>query len=224
MGILSFRRHDKVSLEGFETADSFINRWDEIRLRDRPGVYTILIFKKPRDVNSNSYISAYAGQSMTVYHRLHNHLTGKGNGDVYADYRGGMYVLVRVELCEPDMLNELEKERIQDLDPDRRYNITTGGAKLREDSEGRVSVRCRITLVRLSKNSAAYLAPKVLLDGIEVGKIPNGGKLNVSTTEGFHSIKLISTGTKPFENTFDFRDGDKLIIESTLTGWRASLQ
>ena len=157
---------------------------------------------------------------MAVYHCVHNHLIGKGNGDVYADYRNGMSVFVRIEFCEPDQLNDIEKERIADLDPERRYNIVSGGATIREDKEGNISKRCRITIKRLNAYYSSILSAHVFLDGVGVGKIKNNDKLAISTTEGFHELEIKNTLTKNMKKTVDLREGDVLILTPTMTGWK----
>lgn len=66
------------------TADEFLNiRKDRsnkkyIAVNDFAGVYILL--------NTTQGIY-YVGQSINVFKRVNSHFTGKGNGDVYADYK-----------------------------------------------------------------------------------------------------------------------------------------
>lgn len=70
------------------------------------GVYIIL------NVTKNKY---YVGQSKKVLNRINAHFTGKGNGDVYADYKYGDKFKIRAIALEKsgyDTLNKLEKDTI----------------------------------------------------------------------------------------------------------------
>lgn len=95
-----------------------------------PGCYIILLFDHPTTVFKN-FRSVYVGQSVDVYKRVHNHFTGKGNGDVYADIKNGKYAYVKIIQCEKYELNDLEKELIAYYNATDSYNKTAGGAKNR---------------------------------------------------------------------------------------------
>ena len=98
---------------------------------DFPGCYIFLIFKKePEQVTflSNDYSAVYVGQSVGVNQRVHNHICGRGNGDVYADIRNGLYVYVATIECKKDDLNTVEKDLIKRFDALSSYNRTAGGA------------------------------------------------------------------------------------------------
>ena len=59
------------------------------------GCYVILIFNKyVKNGRFDKYENVYVGQSIWVENRVHNHLIGKGNGDVYADVKYGKKVYV----------------------------------------------------------------------------------------------------------------------------------
>lgn len=99
------------------------------KYEDGPGCYVILIFDKPVESGDwNCYSNVYIGQSVNVCARVHNHLSGKGNGDVYADVRNGKYVYVQFKRCEKHEMNDLEKSLIQAFDATSSYNKTRGGA------------------------------------------------------------------------------------------------
>lgn len=72
----------------------------------------------------------YVGQGQNVVQRVNNHLTGKGNGDVYADYKyGDIFVIRMVEyaLSGTKSLNELERLVIAAYDAYATgYNKTRG--------------------------------------------------------------------------------------------------
>ncbi|MFJ7765761.1 GIY-YIG nuclease family protein [Bacillus toyonensis] len=66
----------------------------------------------------------YVGQGKQVLNRVNNHFTGKGNGDVYADYKYGDYWTIKMIALEKsgfNTLNELERYAIE------TYNSYNGG-------------------------------------------------------------------------------------------------
>ena len=225
MGLFSSKKpNNQPGLTGFAPAQSILDKWDTNRTQDRPGVYTILIFDNAKTVGPDSYTSAYAGQSMNVYRRLQNHLTGKGNGDVYADFRSGKCVMIRVELCDPDFLNDLEKERISELDPKRRYNITSGGGATRDDTGTAIKPsRCKVTITRIGSIFDSALSPKVLFDDKELGKFECGRKKTLSTTEGYHIIEIKQLLSK-YSERIELKEGDVIEIKSTFTSWSIKLK
>lgn len=72
----------------------------------------------------------YVGQSVRVIQRVTQHFTGRGNGDVYADYRNGEEFTIRtISLASSgyQSLNDLERDAILAYDAYRRgYNKTRG--------------------------------------------------------------------------------------------------
>ncbi len=101
--------------------------------RDHPGCYVILIYRhKPVLPFSFGYENVYAGQSLEVYRRVHNHLNRKGNGDVYADRREGKYIEIEIYPCRKEQLNELEIALIRRYRAESYYNRTAGGGKKRK--------------------------------------------------------------------------------------------
>lgn len=72
----------------------------------------------------------YVGQSVHVFSRVNAHLTGHGNGDVYADYKyGDDFKIMLVPLCNSGYgnLNDLEREMIGAFDSCATgYNKTRG--------------------------------------------------------------------------------------------------
>ncbi|WP_231348745.1 GIY-YIG nuclease family protein [Bacillus mycoides] len=61
----------------------------------------------------------YIGQGKQVLNRVNNHFTGKGNGDVYADYKYGDYWTIKMIALENsgfNTLNELERYAIETYD------------------------------------------------------------------------------------------------------------
>jgi hypothetical protein len=89
------------------SSDEFMRNWRTIgRNDDITGVYVL---------HNESNDKSYVGQSVRVYHRVHAHLTGRGNGDVYADYKHGDKFDIRaITLAESGYpsLNALEKDAI----------------------------------------------------------------------------------------------------------------
>ncbi len=85
------------------------------------GVY--IIFNKSK----NLY---YVGQGKQVISRVNSHLTGKGNGDVYADFKYGdefSIKMIGLDASGFSSLNELERNTILTYDAySKGYNKTRG--------------------------------------------------------------------------------------------------
>ena len=91
------------------------------RKRNFAGVY--IIFNQTK----NMY---YVGQAQKILDRVNNHFTGKGNGDVYADYKYGDTFTIKMIALEGsgfETLNELERCTIQKYNAfSKGYNKTRG--------------------------------------------------------------------------------------------------
>ncbi len=59
----------------------------------------------------------YVGQGQKVFDRVNSHFSGRGNGDVYADYKYGDVFTIK--------MIELEKSGFKTLNELERYTITT---------------------------------------------------------------------------------------------------
>ena len=85
------------------------------------GVY--ILFNKTK----NMY---YVGQGKEVLNRVNQHFTGKGNGDVYADYKYGDEFKIKMIALENSgfsSLNELERHTISVYNAySKGYNKTRG--------------------------------------------------------------------------------------------------
>ncbi len=72
----------------------------------------------------------YVGQGKNVFNRVNSHFTGKGNGDVYADYKyGNRFTIKMIALDRSgfNTLNELERNTIARFDAyNNGYNKTRG--------------------------------------------------------------------------------------------------
>ena len=72
----------------------------------------------------------YIGQSEKPLDRVFTHFTGRGNGDVYADYKYGADFLVRFYVFDPNQfrdINELEYHLIRIYESDKTgYNRQAG--------------------------------------------------------------------------------------------------
>ncbi len=90
---------------------------------DFAGVY--ILYNQTR----NMY---YVGQGKQVFHRVNQHFTGHGNGDVYADYKYGDAFSIRMIPLRRSgfhTLNELERHTISQYDAfSRGYNKTRGNS------------------------------------------------------------------------------------------------
>lgn len=98
------------------------------------GCYLILISDKKVTPSTilNTYTEIYAGQSVNIAERVHQHFTGHGNGDVYADVKYGKYVFVKLFPCPKEKMNDLECTLIERFNGLDSYNRTAGGAKKRK--------------------------------------------------------------------------------------------
>lgn len=88
---------------------------------DFEGVY--IIYNKTKKMY-------YVGQAKHILKRVNNHFTGKGNGDVYADYKYGdefTIKMISLEKSNYSSLNELERHTIMTYDAFAKgYNKTRG--------------------------------------------------------------------------------------------------
>lgn len=91
------------------------------RKQNFAGVY--ILFNKTK----NMY---YVGQAQKILDRVNNHFTGKGNGDVYADYKYGDQFTIKMIALENSgfsSLNDLERNVIAKYNAfSKGYNKTRG--------------------------------------------------------------------------------------------------
>lgn len=100
------------------------NKSIEGKLYNFPGVYVI------HNQTKNMY---YVGQGKKVLDRVNNHFTGKGNGDVYADYKyNDRFEISIIPFINSGFssLNELEKLAI------KTYNSYTNGYNKTRGNQG----------------------------------------------------------------------------------------
>ena len=97
---------------------------------DTSGCYVIRTWKGFGPVRWEK--NCYVGQSSHILNRVHNHMTGKGNGDIYHDIREGRHVKVRFVKAPERSLNELEIRLIARYHAESSYNKTAGGGAKRK--------------------------------------------------------------------------------------------
>lgn len=108
-------------LSGFTewSAKEFLNK--KSTLGEMTGVY--IIYNKSK----NMY---YVGQSVKTVQRVNSHLSGRGNGDVYADYKYGDEFTVKIIPLNKsgyDTLDDLERNMINTYNAySSGYNKTRG--------------------------------------------------------------------------------------------------
>ena len=109
---------------GGVSADDFLSTCDTLRMSDFTGVY--VLHNKSKDMY-------YVGQSVKVVSRVLQHLTGHGNGDVYADFKyGDEFEVSTVSLVDSGYgnLNDLERDTIAAYDAyNNGYNKTAGNSR-----------------------------------------------------------------------------------------------
>ena len=107
--------------ELFELRARRSNRSLVINDYNSPGVYVLL------NLDKDMY---YVGQGKKVFDRVNAHFSGRGNGDVYADYKYGDDFGIRIlDLYNSgyDSLNELERHTIRAYNAyGRGYNRNRG--------------------------------------------------------------------------------------------------
>ena len=118
---------------------NWISEWkgnkgiDGYKLRECSGVYVILVFNHyVRFGNFSRYRDVYVGQSLYMYSRVHDHLNGNGNGDVYADVKYNKKVYVKLIPCNKKDMNRIEKKLIERYNDTDSYNTTKGGSTIRD--------------------------------------------------------------------------------------------
>lgn len=104
------------------TPQSFFNYYHSyygnLKQWDYSGVYVI------QNLHNQYY---YVGQSKQMLKRVNNHLTGKGNGNLYADYKYGAQLEITLIKVSNDRLNEVERLLIDRLQATTKgYNRTKG--------------------------------------------------------------------------------------------------
>lgn len=115
-------RADELSAEEFlEARKQRLTGMSQAHQEDFTGVYII------RNKTKGMY---YVGQGKSVVKRLTDHLTGHGNGDVYADFKyGDVFTLSAIPLVGSGYrdLDTLERDTIAAYDAyERGYNRTRG--------------------------------------------------------------------------------------------------
>lgn len=110
-------------VEGLSPADFLRNKGLLQSGGDYTGIYII------HNLTKNMY---YVGQSVKVLGRLSQHFSGRGNGDVYADYKCGddfMVKTVPLSASGYDSLDALERDAISAYDAyGSGYNRTRGNS------------------------------------------------------------------------------------------------
>ena len=95
---------------------------------DYSGCYVILIFNKVPNAEFSNYCDVYCGQSQTVLHRVKKHLSGYGNGNIFADIKYGKKAFIKILPCKLEQMNDLEKYLIEKYNATKSYNKTKGGS------------------------------------------------------------------------------------------------
>lgn len=114
MTVNQFNKNRRRLLNGKKPARWFPER--EFR-----GIY--ILHNKSKDMY-------YVGQGVCVLRRVNSHFSGRGNGDVYADWKYGdnfTIKLVKLSECPYKTLDESERKAIAYYDAyERGYNRTRG--------------------------------------------------------------------------------------------------
>lgn len=116
------------------THRNFLEQWDTYRKSDTSGCYILFIYRRRPSIRTvhkmKHFTDIYIGQSINMYKRVYNHLTGHGNGDVYADVKYKRFVYIKFIPCKVQDLNNYEKTLINEFNAIDSYNRTKGGSKI----------------------------------------------------------------------------------------------
>lgn len=140
--LLQVRQQKKIREQIFELANNTLELTPEEFFKMRNKSFS----GRGKALHSNNYNFAgvyilynrskdlyYVGQGKQILNRVNGHFTGKGNGDVYADYKYGDYwtiKMIALEGCGFNTLNELERSAIETYGAYQRgYNKTRGNTK-----------------------------------------------------------------------------------------------
>lgn len=133
----NFLKHWATVTDGSQILDGYKKRFAT------SGCYLILISDEKSSTSTiiNEYTEIYAGQSVNIAERVHQHFTGHGNGDVYADVKYGKYVFVKLFPCPKENMNDLECRLIEAFNGLDSYNKTAGGAQKRKRQSSFVTIK-----------------------------------------------------------------------------------
>ena len=191
------------------SCEEFLKRWKELRGMETSGCYVIRTYEKSGNGIEDECKATYVGQSRQVFHRVRNHLTGHGNGNVYCDVKNGEDVRIRIVACEESEMNDLERRLIDVFESYRSYNATVGGSKnVVADSE----------TLRKPLSEKVDL-PEETLDEMSTLRPPTSKTATTSSTKPVSKLRRVprvSTGkgtteptesTKPKESSIENFDG-----------------
>lgn len=106
------------------TPEWFLDHRSELKVEDFTGVYIL---------HNTTKGLHYVGQGVRVYERLSQHFMGRGNADVYADWKyGDRFEIKVIPLANSgyQSLNDLERDAIASYDAyEKGYNRTRGNAR-----------------------------------------------------------------------------------------------
>lgn len=126
------KRIESILFSGeFIDAEIFLEVRKEKTYNSKSGYHSNSIkFKGVYVLKNMDNGKCYVGQSIDVFNRVFAHLSGRGNGDVYADFKyGGNFSVVTLPFSdrEFDSLNEMERAFIDYFDSSKNgYNKTKG--------------------------------------------------------------------------------------------------
>lgn len=134
--ILLWSSRKKKYLKGLLYWEDFEKNWmydasgkkTGYKYSDQSGCYAFFIYdRKRRPRNMKAYDSVYIGQSVHIHKRVHDHINGKGNGNIFADIREGKWVYVQFFPCSTKKMNCMEIKLIDLFGATESYNQTKGG-------------------------------------------------------------------------------------------------
>ncbi len=209
----------------FVASDRFLSMYDNgLHSNRMPGCYVILVYKgRIASRKPESYLKGYVGQSVNVFRRVHKHLSGGGNANIFEDVKAGRRVMVQIVPCSSDSLNDMERLLIAAMDRGRLYNMTDGGALWRchDRSEfiladRRLSYRWDSKPAVLCRTLASCYGGKrrirLEIDGIPVSYVSDGSLISFDLPEGRHSVRASRLGKRSGRTVADISDGCEIVV------------
>ena len=196
----------------FLSADDFLSLCRKQSWYRVPGCYIILVFRgKHQARNLSNYSKGYVGQSVDIYNRVRDHVSGRGNKSIYEEYASGKTLLIQIVPSSEESLNDLECKLIGSLDRSRLYNKTDGGSAVRCRDKSEFILPDRRLLLPWTRgcgrmNRITFQFPekgttKLKINGILIGKFRQGSKISFDISDGEYRFKVSASGKKSFRKT-----------------------
>lgn len=127
--MLDYRLKHKILNSAFYSLDDMQEILAKKKYTDFSGCYLFFVYHQEANICLEKYNDIYIGQSIHVYQRLKQHLSGHGNKSVYKSIMQGHTIYIVAIECSYNQLNRMEKNLIRIFHATKSFNKTRGGAK-----------------------------------------------------------------------------------------------